>query len=262
MSKFNLMIEPGSDIADATLINVVKKYPLISSLTYFNSIESTNAYASHEIRSNRITAGALIIADHQTNGKGRYGNGWSALPGKNILMSWVIKPMCAKNKWPSVTIPVAIALKHGISKLLPQADIQLKWPNDILINQKKCVGILANAEIKHKYIVIGIGINVNEPPSADRTSINNEALHQHDRWAVLDGCLDALMSAKLAIESADFKPDDWNQSAAYFGQNVQVMTNQLMTGIFKGINKKGAIILKTGKGQMEISNGQSFRPRG
>ena len=242
------------------LNSIIKKYPIISKFHYFKSLDSTNEHAQNEIRKNIKMSNSLIIADYQKAGQGRRNNVWDSEPNKNLLMSWVITPDCSIDKWPLITFPLSIALKDGLSKLLPNTEIQLKWPNDILINHKKCIGILAKSEMKHCKLVIGIGVNIDEPAQMNRTSINDESHVKYDRWDVLDALLSALNQHKAEILTATVDSISWNNSAAYIGKQVNVSADTLITGINCGINDKGALMLETPSGQKEIFHGHGLRP--
>ena len=106
--------------------------------------------------------GTVIIAEEQTDGRGRLGRAWTSPKGSGIWMSIIIKPKIAQMDASKVTQITAASVYSAISEMGIETNI--KWPNDILVNGKKVVGILTelSAEIDCiKYVVVGIGINVN-----------------------------------------------------------------------------------------------------
>ena len=125
-------------------------------IQYIETIESTNQYAWNLITKN-IKNATVVITKNQTNGKGQRENKWFASPNKSLTFSIIMK---VNKKYDEL-----LSLKTGISviagiKKNTSIDCHLKWPNDIMINEKKIGGILI--EKKKDNIVIGIGINVNE----------------------------------------------------------------------------------------------------
>lgn len=127
---------------------------------YFDSIDSTNDRAKKIAREE--LEGTVVIAEQQTEGKGRLGRKWISPSGKGIWMSIILKPNIAPYNVSSITLLGAASVYKAFKKL--GIDSEIKWPNDILIGGKKVSGILTemNAELDRiNYLVIGIGINAN-----------------------------------------------------------------------------------------------------
>lgn len=126
---------------------------------HFDTISSTNDYAK-EI-GNKVNGGTLIISEEQTRGKGRLGKIWRANVGEGIWMSLIIKPKIEPFRAPFLTLVAGASIVKALNNL--GVETSIKWPNDIIINNKKLCGILTemSAEMERvNYIVIGIGINV------------------------------------------------------------------------------------------------------
>ena len=126
---------------------------------------STNSVAAELIRNTDVMEGTLIITDHQTAGRGQRGNTWEAEPGKNLTFSVMLKPsfLLAKDQF-YLTIVVSLALHEFLSSRL-SAEVKIKWPNDILVNDKKICGVLIENTLsreKIQHCIIGIGLNVNQ----------------------------------------------------------------------------------------------------
>ena len=125
-------------------------------IQYIETIESTNQYAWNLITKN-IKNATVVITKNQTNGKGQRENKWFASPNKSLTFSIIMK---VNKKYDELlSLKTGISVIDGIKKNT-SIDCHLKWPNDIMINEKKIGGILI--EKKKDNIVIGIGINVNE----------------------------------------------------------------------------------------------------
>jgi BirA family biotin operon repressor/biotin-[acetyl-CoA-carboxylase] ligase len=128
-------------------------------ILYFNTIDSTNKKAKDIAESS--SDGTVVISEEQTAGRGRLGRNWSSPKGKSLLISILLKPNIDPSKVSNITLVGAVALV----KTLENFGIEglIKWPNDIIINDKKIAGILTemSAEINQvNYIVMGIGVNL------------------------------------------------------------------------------------------------------
>ncbi len=140
----------------------------------FAEIDSTNRYLLDEARGG-AAEGAVAVADYQSAGRGRLGRRWEAPPGSNLLMSVLLRPRLAIDELHLCTVAVALAAADGCeagAAVVPD----LKWPNDLMVGERKLGGILAealpdgtgegSAEIDGKApaVVVGLGLNVGWPP--------------------------------------------------------------------------------------------------
>ena len=134
-------------------------------LEYVPECHSTNTLAAKLSREKGIMEGTIIITDHQTAGKGQQGNTWEAEPGKNLTFSLLLKPtfLLATEQY-QLNKVIALGIADGL-KELSAAQINIKWPNDILASGKKICGILIENSISASSIqqsIVGIGLNVNQ----------------------------------------------------------------------------------------------------
>ncbi len=128
-------------------------------IVHLRSVDSTNEYAKNI--ANEKCEGVVVISEEQTKGKGRLGRQWKSKHGEGIWMSIVLKPNMLPNKAPFITLIAGASIVKVLNNLGVKSEI--KWPNDIIINNKKISGILTelSSEIERiNYIVVGIGINV------------------------------------------------------------------------------------------------------
>ncbi|MBI5034051.1 MAG: biotin--[acetyl-CoA-carboxylase] ligase [Chloroflexi bacterium] len=131
-------------------------------IVYYERIGSTNDVAK-QLADAGEAEGTLVIADEQTAGRGRLKRTWIAPPRSSILMSLVLRPELAPAQATRVTMAVALGACDAI-RAETNLNAQIKWPNDILIDGKKCAGILSESGIigdKLEYVVPGLGVNVN-----------------------------------------------------------------------------------------------------
>lgn len=132
----------------------------------FDKLSSTNETA-HELATAGADEGTVVITESQTSGKGRRGRPWFSPAGRNIYTSIILRPLISPEEAPKLTLVAAVALAEAIIDSLKVYGVHspgIKWPNDILINQKKCAGILTEMKINSEglnFVIIGIGINVN-----------------------------------------------------------------------------------------------------
>ena len=132
--------------------------------TYFKTIDSTQAEIWRRIKQKKINNGTLIFADLQTNGIGTHGRKWYTDEEKNIAFSFYIETNCDISKLEGITILIA-EIFVDILKEKYNIVIDIKSPNDLMINGKKFGGILTESKVLSnitKYLVIGIGINTNK----------------------------------------------------------------------------------------------------
>jgi BirA family biotin operon repressor/biotin-[acetyl-CoA-carboxylase] ligase len=109
-------------------------------------------------------SGTLVVADMQSAGRGRRGRDWVSPAGKDIYMTLMLRPECTPQRASALTLVMALAVLEGIAEVI-NIPVGIKWPNDIVINNKKTCGILTemSAELDGiHYVVIGVGINVNQ----------------------------------------------------------------------------------------------------
>ena len=149
--------------------------------------------------------GTLAVADRQTAGRGRRGHSWSSPAGNSIYMSVLLRPDIAPSKASMLTVVMACSTAEGITQCLaaeggvvPQ--VQIKWPNDIIVSGKKLVGILTEMSAQIDYInhvAVGVGINVNttEFPEEIRetaTSLRLECGHAVRRAPLIAAVMERL----------------------------------------------------------------------
>lgn len=142
----------------------------------FKTVDSTNAEAIRRAKAGE-PEGAVFVADRQTAGRGRLGRGWESPAGKNIYASFLLRPKVPPPDAVPMTQRVAEVVIETLTPLLPSPaggrGVEIKLPNDILLNGKKVCGILCemgSEEGKTQWVVCGIGINVN----ADREDFSSE----------------------------------------------------------------------------------------
>ncbi len=193
----------------------------------------------------RKPEGTVIIAEEQTKGKGRLGREWYS-PQGGIWFSLILKPRI--ELWNITLLPLAIglAIADPLTKL--NLDVRLKWPNDLVINNKKVAGILLDVsaeEAKINYIVIGVGINANIEDDRllelNATSIKRELGYEIDRVKLMQ---DILRSIEYRYEHFNECLDDYKARCITLNKRVKVKTlNEEFVGDAVNIDTDGSLII-------------------
>lgn len=129
---------------------------------YFKELDSTQQEAKKLIEKN-IENGTIVITDYQTKGKGTHDRKWYSEKGKNLTFTIILYPKCNIKELESLTIDIAECILKTIEELY-NIKLNIKFPNDIILNGKKLGGILTQISTKGekiRYLLIGIGININ-----------------------------------------------------------------------------------------------------
>ncbi len=182
----------------------------------------------------------MAVADHQTAGRGRLGRTWEAPAGASLLMSVLLRPDLPIERRHLVTAAVALAGAAAIDEATPV----LKWPNDLLIGDRKVAGVLA--EVDGNAVVVGIGINLNwdgDPP-AGGVAVNQVVGHPVDRDEVLAALLREL---ETRYGRWDTVAAEYRRRCATIHREVRVeMTDETFTGVATDVNDDGHLLVDVG----------------
>lgn len=225
----------------------------LSEIRPFDTIGSTNDEALEWI-DNGAPDFALVIAEEQTKGRGRFDRRWVTRPGSSLALSLILKPSLFEKKVLPLFAPLCGLAVHDAFTALFDLDTEIKWPNDILINRRKCCGILVEAawlgnEING--IVLGIGINISRaslPPTEMQlfaaTCLEDALDKPVDRYQVLSAVLQSIKKWRSQIGTETFF-NEWQNNLAFKNENVMIVESekQSIIGIEKGIDKQGRLVL-------------------
>lgn len=135
-------------------------------LLEFDELPSTNSYIINQLRNTAYTEGTVVVAEYQTEGRGQKDTKWISEKGENISASIVLYPKFIKpTEHFELNKAIALAVCDVVKSYLRDANVEIKWPNDILVDGKKIAGILIENSIqggKFNWSVVGIGVNVNQ----------------------------------------------------------------------------------------------------
>jgi BirA family biotin operon repressor/biotin-[acetyl-CoA-carboxylase] ligase len=226
----------------------------IGGLRWFDSIGSTNDVALAWAAEGAEDL-SIVIADEQTQGRGRLNRRWFTPKGSALAVSLILRPAAPMRPHLSRTVGLAAlsiaesCLKHGLNP-------QIKWPNDILLNGKKAAGILVESVWSGEdmdSLVIGMGINIYKEsvPSADvlqfpATSLEEMLGHEPPkREEILLNVLDAFIRWRERL-GADELICAWEELLAFRGEQVEVKAGSEIpvTGKVDGLESDGSLRLK------------------
>lgn len=212
-----------------------------------------------------IATGTVLVADQQTQGRGRFTRTWISPPQRNLYFSMALRPQVPTHQWAQLTQVAAITLAQLLQQFgLP---IAVKWPNDLLWNRHKLCGLLAERVVHHEQatLILGIGLNVNSPAedfkNLDRlaTSLSIETQRSWNREILLQTFLKDFEQAMLRFEQQGLSPwlEAWTQMTHFIGSPARVVQpQQTLTGTIRGIRADGSLAFELEDGTIiEVYSG-------
>jgi BirA family biotin operon repressor/biotin-[acetyl-CoA-carboxylase] ligase len=226
------------------------------------TIDSTNLEAIRRAKAG-ATEGLCIVAREQTAGRGRLDRTWQSPKDAGLYLSIVLRPAIEMNKWPLLSLTSALAVSDALVRACSLKP-DIKWPNDVCVNDRKLCGILAETieTPTGPAAIIGIGINLKRTALTDElrqtaTSIEEVTGSDPDTASVLHELLKAFGERYDILQSSDgFEHTirEWCASSSYaYERRVRVaLENEMLTGITRGLDIDGALRVETDDGQIKI----------
>ncbi len=224
---------------------------VFGAVRWVSEIDSTNRYLLDEARGG-APAGLVVVADHQTAGRGRLGRAWVALPGASLLMSVLLRPSIPVERRHVLVMTAGLAMAEAVEAETGVV-AGLKWPNDLVVGGRKLAGILAEAT--GDALVIGIGVNLDwttvpEELAAIATACNLEGGRATSREAVVQTFLDgyAVRLADLARARRDYE-----QRLVTLGRRVRVeQANGSLHGMARAVDPSGHLVIDLDDGSEAV----------
>ncbi|MCU1456974.1 MAG: birA, biotin-(acetyl-CoA-carboxylase) ligase [Actinomycetia bacterium] len=223
--------------------------PATWTVSSFETLDSTNRYALDAARAG-ADAGLVVVAAEQTAGRGRLGRSWIAPPGAALLCSVLLRPDLAPERLHLLTAAGALAMAEAVEDVCGLRP-DLKWPNDLLVGDRKLAGVLAEADIDGRAVhavVVGVGLNVQWdgfPPELARiaTSCSRETGAPVSIPDVLAAFL-ARASIRLADLDAAFA--EYRSRLGTLGRSVRVeLASGPVVGIAVDLAPDGMLLVET-----------------
>ena len=242
-----------------------------SDIMFLPEIDSTNNLAKEHARNN-AQEGLVIIAESQTGGRGRMGRFWHSPPETGIYLSILLKPNLKPDQLSLITLLAGVSAISTINELSHQR-ANLKWPNDILINNKKICGLLCEMTQKQGNslsVVIGIGINVNQTPEQFPENLKKTATSLRivngspiNRLTVIRSLLTTLDREYhfFLTEGGSSVVKKWSLNTDLFGKKISVKRGAVITiGTAMHLDESGRLVLRRDNGHDEaIDSGEIIR---
>jgi BirA family transcriptional regulator, biotin operon repressor / biotin---[acetyl-CoA-carboxylase] ligase len=234
---------------------------------HYYKIGSTNIEAM-ESASEGAPEGSVFVAEEQTAGRGRGAHQWESAPSAGIYCSVVLRPASPPSDALVLSLAAGLAVRSAVAQVDPGVSPDLKWPNDLLIEGKKFCGILTemNAEpTRVRYIVVGIGINVNQtkfPVELQRIATSLR-LVSGTEWSRVELCAALLKSLDREYRDLREKPDAHEsilrrfqeQSSTARGRRVRVEENGGFEGVTEGLDPRGFLQVRAAGGLRTVLSG-------
>lgn len=228
----------------------------------FRTLKSTSDYA-FRLAEEGADEGTAVVAEEQTAGRGRFGRSWHSPPGVGIWCSVILRPRMYPWEAPRITTAAALGTVRAIHSVTG-ISAALKWPNDILIHDRKVCGVLTelSAEIESiNFVVVGVGINVNQRetqfPSKLRgkaTSLRNECGQEISRLRLLRSFFSSFEDVYGHMMEKGFSSlrDEIKSKSSVLGRTVSVrIKNRVYKGRAVDIDERGGLVLKLSNGSVE-----------
>ncbi len=238
-------------------------------LHYMAVTGSTNSDALADARAN-APHGSVYFADEQTAGRGRGDHAWISTAAQGIYVSVLFRLALPVERLPLLPLAAGLAAAEAVCAVSGLA-VDLRWPNDLLLNERKTGGILAEAQTESaaggvalSYAVIGIGINVHQSRfqqglATPATSLDIETGRYISRQELLVALLESLereASALLDSGSAAAIPERVARASTWVrGRRVEVHGPQACTGITEGLDENGFLLVRSAEGLVRVQTG-------
>jgi len=227
---------------------------------YFPTVDSTNSKA-YQLALNGAEEGEVVIAELQEKGRGRLGRSWFSPPFLNLYLSIILRPKIPPHQAPLITLMAAVATAEAIWKFSGLAS-SIKWPNDILLRERKIAGLLNEIQSEMDrihFVILGIGMNLNmdakmfsEEIRNGATSLKREMGEMISRKDFLQTLLQELEDWYTIFLREGRAPvvEAWRKWAQVKGKPVKVTSfGETLVGMALDIDSDGALILETKNGE-------------
>lgn len=225
-------------------------------IEYHDRLTSTQERAWELARSD-VKEGAVVIADEQTYGRGRYDRKWHSPKDKGLYFSIILRPAVPQNYITFLSLAASIALHRAIEPLVKDCNLTIRWPNDLLASGKKIAGILLEAQFLSApaiTAILGIGINISHrtedfPPQIREIAVSLEQLSASpiDRTELLAEALNQFDKIYLMCQKCNFPPllQEWCTRSKFMGKHVHIKQpdGKEIKGLVHSVNVDGSITI-------------------
>lgn len=238
-------------------------------VSFLEETDSTNNVALALAKAG-APAGTMVVAESQSAGRGRLSRQWLSPPGCGLYVSFILRPTMELGDLPKITLAAGVALCRAVVNATG-VGTQLKWPNDLLLQGKKCGGILTEADgllaEAPPLVILGIGVNVNTPPALFPAELQGKATslavatgREFLRGPLLAALVEEVESVVRRLEQGAFAAilAEWRQRDGLIGQRLAWLTPQqtVVTGVSLGPDDEGRLHIRDDGGAIhEVLSG-------
>lgn len=224
--------------------------PIIWRVEHFDEIDSTNTYVVKRARDD-VAEGFVALADFQSSGRGRLDRAWTSPPRASLLCSLLLRPDLDATQLQLVVAVVALATRTALERLCGLRPA-LKWPNDLVVGEKKLAGLLAEV-VKSSgtfAVVVGLGVNLTYegPEGVAATSVRSEAGVTLVPRGLLDIVLEEIEKRRAQLDTKEGRValrEEYTRALATIGQDVRVeQLNGSVTGVARGVDDAGQLLVE------------------
>jgi BirA family biotin operon repressor/biotin-[acetyl-CoA-carboxylase] ligase len=230
------------------------KHKLFDEILYFEKLDSTSKKAERLIKSKQVAGNFLIISKQQKSGIGRGKNTWFS-PEGGIWMTAALYGLDVKS---NLTIFTGIAIHKAIISLFPELkeSLKIKWPNDVYLNNRKLCGILSNHLSTYKYHLLGIGINTNNKIPLELVdiaiSLKKDLNYEVKNSEIMNELFNIFAEDLPGFIEGQLDIKYFERNSLLLNKTIELDTDfDKFTGISRGINKDGALLLELKKGMIQ-----------
>jgi BirA family biotin operon repressor/biotin-[acetyl-CoA-carboxylase] ligase len=259
---YRLVNAPDRLLADDLLARLDHVQTIGRDIRVFQETTSTNDVVEKLARDG-VNEGVVVFAEAQSKGRGRLGRKWLSPPGKGLWFSVLLRPALRPQAATQLTVASATALRRAIAAQTG-LNPEIKWPNDILLGQRKVAGILTElkAELDRvNYLILGIGVDVNLSPSdfppdlsKTATSLSAELGRPVSRADLAVAVLRELDADYARVKANGFAAiaEEWESHCTTLGRNVSITIGERqIRGRAESLGDEGALLLRTEHGHLE-----------
>jgi BirA family biotin operon repressor/biotin-[acetyl-CoA-carboxylase] ligase len=226
---------------------------------HFAHTNSTNTRA-RELAEAGAAQGTVVTAGEQSEGRGRQGRVWTAPAGKGLLYSAILRPLDERHLLLPLSVPIAVC--EAAESLRPDATCQIKWPNDVWLDERKLAGILIEARPQDGWAVIGVGLNLSVAPEefpdelrwpavslwGDGGGPESAAGRREAARAALDSALD-----RWVAEDDETILAEWRTRDALLGREISWDDG---SGVADGVDERGNLLVVVGGDRVALGAGE------
>lgn len=218
---------------------------------------STNEVAREMAQKPDTLEGTVIVCHDQTKGRGQRGNSWESETGANLTFSIILRPgFLPLQEQFFLNMIASLAVRDTVTHFLPASDVKVKWPNDVLVDNRKIAGILIENSINRnriEYTIVGVGLNINQIAfaTARATSMKMESEETFDKQAVFAKLIANLEFYLLRLKGARLTELKATYLQYLFGykQKRQYLTEYRFEGVIEDVTHSGYLVVSDKKGR-------------